>query len=285
MNPMKKLLFPLLAVLLSGSVVSAQTVLTAVGGNITTAGNWNNGLPVIGSPAGIGTININGNFSGNISSWEVNHTGGTLTSSSNRNIGATSASAPGTIWNVNGGTLDFGANAINRGTIGSNYAYTMNLISGSIIAGTAGSPNAAIWNVSGGNLTVGTWLAGSGNLNLTGGTVNFTTLDADGSGALVTFGLGNAAVTAGSLIQNANTNINFLTGSGGSLNITGFTSTDYETMWSNTRLRFNGANTGAFADHFQVSGSTLSVIPEPSTWALLALGLTAMVVLRRRRMA
>jgi hypothetical protein len=92
--------------------------------------------------------------------------------------------------------------------------------------------------------------------------------------------------TAGSLsLASLGTNItlDWLSGSLMTLTITGADQTFYENLWTNTTLQYNGANVGAFSDNFQVSGSTLSLVPEPSTTALLLGGLALAGVLKRRR--
>jgi autotransporter-associated beta strand protein len=71
---------------------------------------------------------------------------------------------------------------------------------------------------------------------------------------------GNTTISAGTLLINGN-----LTGSGD--------------VWSLT----SGNNTWTFTHSTGDLG--LSVIPEPSTWALLAFSLTTVLVLRRRRRA
>lgn len=228
--------------------------------NITNEPSWDNGLPLI-ADGKVGTININGNFSGVIAGWAVNHTGGTLTSSSNRTLGAVDADTSGTIWNLNGGSLDFGTANINRGTVGSNYAYVLNVNSGSIVAGSLQNTAGTTVNLNGGTITLSaTWSMANGIFNMTSG-----------------------SVSAAALATNGDSRINFFTGSTATLTVTGLGLSDYETLWTQTRLRFDGGNAGSFADHFVVNGSTLTVVPEPSTYAAL-LGLLALgfVAWRRR---
>jgi hypothetical protein len=100
------------------------------------------------------------------------------------------------------------------------------------------------------------------------------------------FGLGNGTVSfaAAPTISGASF-IDFLTGSGGALTITGFTSTNYASWWDSGFLRFNGVagSSGGFnSSDFVVTDSTLSLVPEPSTWALLAVSLTTLAIFRRR---
>jgi hypothetical protein len=80
--------------------------------------------------------------------------------------------------------------------------------------------------------------------------------------------------------------VDFLTGSGGALSITGFTSANYASWWDSGFLRINGVagSPGSFnSSDFLVNGATLTLVPEPSTWALLAVSLTTLAIFRRRR--
>lgn len=262
---MKKHLLIFTSTLLLGAVAAQGTIFLGVpNANITNAASWDDGLPVIGSPAGVGTINIDGNFSGPIASWEVNHTGGTLTTSFNRSLGAIDGDNSGTIWNLSGGNLVFtGANLLN-GTTGNNFSYQLNISGGSLTAANIQNTANSTVNLSGGSINISSgYSLQNGTLNITGG-----------------------SLTAGSLSTNGSSRINFFTGSTGTITITGFGLSDYETLWTQTRLRFDGGNVGSFADHFVVTGSTLAVIPEPSTYAaLFGLAALALVVYRRRRTA
>ncbi len=291
-STMKKLIIPfLITAAFSIGNVQSQTLFTSVGGNIGTAGNWDNGLP---SLTNVGTININANIDGGQNGWIVNHTGGTAGAGFNRSWGG------GTIWNLQGGTVSFAQNW-NSAAGG----YTLNVSSGSFTSANLQLTNSSTLDVSGGTVNIastasntgsvidisGGSLTSSGGISISSGTMSVTggTVTAVGAftttSAAVTFGLGNGSVSAGSLSTNGSTQLNFLSGSGASLSITGFVQTNYETLWGSNILRFNGGNAGSFADHFQVSGSTLSVIPEPTTWALLAGGLTFVMTLRKRRSA
>jgi hypothetical protein len=44
--------------------------------------------------------------------------------------------------------------------------------------------------------------------------------------------------------------------------VSGFAQSDYETLFVENRIRFNGGNTGDFSDHFTVVGNTLYVVSE-----------------------
>lgn len=196
--------------------------------------------------------------------------------------------APSGTYDINaGGNLVF-TNAFYQTSIGQNGngTFTVNLNTGGIMdfSGASGVGR-AIWL--GNNQTTQT-----GILNINGGTF-------DGSG-INEFILGRASATG---IININSGtmsvgttfvfgtpkssvngtgyLNFGTGSTGALTVTGQNQTYYEGLWTAGNLKFNGTNTGAFADHFLVTGATLTVIPEPSSLVLLSIG--GICLLRRRR--
>jgi len=125
-----------------------------------------------------------------------------------------------------------------------------------------------------------------GNFATTGG-LQFGGFDDVNRSGTMTFdstGSGNVSATSLAFSANVNNMINFETGTLGSLTIAGFTAGDFEQVWDDGFLFIDGDNTGTFDDsNFQVTGETLSLIPEPGTFALLAgcLALTG-VMLRRR---
>ena len=212
---------------------------------------------------------------------------------------------------IDGGTMTSSGSA----RIISGNGTTFNLKSGSAdtsqFFNNTGDANFTV-NVSGGSLTaLRTDFKGSGNtvaaenstvLRITGGTTSFsgtgTNVTRFFNGGRAEFGLGsgNLSFATAPVFNSAGaTNssptirgfINFLQDSGGSLTITGFTKTDYEAWWTasgiDNRLRYNGGNTGSFDDVFLVNDATLTLVPEPSTWALLAVSLTTLAIFRRRR--
>jgi hypothetical protein len=185
--------------------------------------------------------------------------------------------APSGTLDINaGGNLVF-TDAFYQTIIGQNGTgtFTVNLNTGGIMDFSGASGNGrGFWL--GNNQTTQT-----GILNINGGTF-------DGSG-INEFILGRASAT-GIININAGTMsvgttfvfgtlrlgvngtgyLNFGAGSTGALTVTGANQTYYEGLWTAGNLKFNGANTGAFADHFSVTGATLTLAgdSEPSPLAL-----------------
>jgi hypothetical protein len=154
-------------------------------------------------------------------------------------------------WNINGGTVD-GSGASGNGTtfwLGNE-------------AGSTGviNMNSGTFDGSGFTSFLFGRNGGVGILNLAGGT----------------FSIGSAPTIGGS------DRLNFTTGSTGSFDVTGWTQTDYEALWNSGNLTVNGGQTGDFSDNFQVTGSTLTTVPEPSSAALLGLGGIALILRRRK---
>jgi len=161
------------------------------------------------------------------------------------------------------------------------------------------SDKTSTWNINGGTVDasgatgngVKFWLANTGGdtgiINMNGGLF-------DGSGLTeFIFGRGGATgefnIAGGSVIIgdstpeiNANDKLNFTAGSTGSFEVTGWTSSDYEALWNDGKLTYAGGNSGDFTDHFNVNGSTLTAVPEPSSAALLGLGGLALILRRRK---
>jgi hypothetical protein len=204
-----------------------------------------------------------------------------------------------------------------NGDVQNGTGTTFNVKSGSADAfqmfNNSGTANFTV-NVSGGSLSVVQFnLRGSGTsaaaenstvLRITGGATQATGLvDTNPTriwnGGRVEFGPGSGTLSfatvpifAGAGTESLDTIrgfFNFQEDSGGSLTIAGFTKSLYENWWTATgnsnRLRYNGSNTGSFDDIFQVTGATISLVPEPSTLGLAALGagLSGIALWRRRR--
>ncbi|MCC5841043.1 MAG: PEP-CTERM sorting domain-containing protein [Opitutales bacterium] len=257
---MKKTLFIALPALLLGFAAQAQTITAFNPGdnsNLGDVANWSAGLPLTAQNRQ-GTIATNATLDLNpVSGWNVVQTAGTVTLPGNRQINEQ------TTWNLQGGAI---------------------IVSGATAQWNTTANNGYTFNMSGGTFTAHRMNAYDGTvLNLSGGTI---TVDrAIFQGVQLTFLAGDASIVANTeLVTSATTVINFVSSSGGTLTATNLGLVDYEALWNSERLRFDGGNVGAFSDHFTVTGNTLAVIPEPSTYAaifgLMVLGLAAW---RRRK--
>ena len=265
------------------------------------------------------TVTLNGS----ITNYNLRLDAGTLSLNSGRTLADTSLEVKGGNFDLGAGntTLTLAGTTtltIDGGTMTTSEAArlvngtgtTVNVKSGSAntfqFFNNTGAANFTV-NVSGGSLTaVRSDFKGNGSenstvLRITGGTTSFTGTGTNVTrffdGGRVEFGLGsgNLSFATAPVFNNTGTNssstargfINFLEDSGGSLTITGYTKTDYEAWWTasgnDNRLRYNGVNTGSFDDVFLVNDATLTLVPEPSTWALLAVSLTTLAIFRRRR--
>ncbi len=131
---------------------------------------------------------------------------------------------------------------------------------------------------------------GNGILNLNGGSLigaTLTEFSIGREGATGTFNINAGTATVGHLEVDSDgtSTVNFGENSTGELTVTGWSTSNFEALWNDGKLTYNGAQTGSFSDHFQVSGvtgSTLSVVPEPSSTALLGLGGLALILRRRK---
>ncbi len=240
-----------------------QTVNTTFAGSIVGV---NGGARIILNKSGAGSLGLSGNIT---LARETTVTAGTLL------INSTNATF----------TNESGVNAITvNGTLGGTGtlqitgADSVTLTgNGSLVAGLAGSAGQTTYNLSGGSLDLSTRTASSGT-----GWLNFDL------GTAATAGTTYDRISlTGSGTLNIGTGLNFTDFTFSALS--GFGSGNY-TLFSTTStiLGTLGTATGTISGldaTLQVSGNDLilNVVPEPSTWALLAVSLTTVMVLRRRR--
>jgi hypothetical protein len=143
------------------------------------------------------------------------------------------------------------------------------------------------------SLLFGNGASGNGTITLLDGSLNINPgaslfVGRQGGTALITVSGGSASfgilpsfdVVAGGLTGIGS--LDFTTGSTGSLTITGASLAYYEGLYSGDDLTFEGVNGGTFGDIFTVSGETISLVPEPSSSALLGLGGLALILHRRK---
>lgn len=181
------------------------------------------------------------------------------------------------INNLTGSGTGAGSVIVNGGILGGNGS-----ISGSVTVNSGGT--LAPGN-SPGLLTVGSLVLNSGSattleINGTGRGTTYDAIDITVGGGLQ-FG-GNFTLTFGGALGNTTLDLfNFTTTSTG--DIASFVSTGtYSGTWSKTGDVWS-LNSGGTTLSFSELTGDLSVVPEPATWALLALSLSALMILRRRR--
>lgn len=284
----------------------SATVFTNASGTddlISNAGNWDNGLPT----GQQGTISSNAKHDANIThnGYNILHTDGDLSRGSGFQ---TFALGTGSTWEMNGANA---AITQARGIdLRDNSSFVLNEGSADLSDNNRDTQifgaNAKI-EINGGTMTIGRDLVvrNGGALIVNGGTLTgieqiftqsfasaafgyffnggSTTADnfqLDTAGT-VTFG-GTTAGDLNLLVGLGNgVTLNWETGSLMELGVNGADQTFYEGLFTSGDLLFEGSSTGTFGDHFQVSGDTLSLVPEPGSLALLSLG--GLCVLRRRR--
>ncbi len=280
----------------SGNAIGDSSAVTFAGAGATLVFNSTN--ETVGSIASSGTdgaINLGANtittggnnastsFGGVIggTGGSLNKAGiGTMTLTSNQTYtGGTTVSA-GTLLLASGVTLASTNIQVSTGASLDASASGLTIGSGKTLGGTGTIIGA---------VTV------DGNLNPGNSPGDLTFNDALTLGGTSTLTLEITGITGGSFDRLLGDNTNTLS-LGGTLafNNTGYVATlgDTITVFSNWNAisgsfaSFTGTDLGGGlswdTSNLAVNGS-LSVIPEPSTWALLALGMTTMVVFRRRR--
>ena len=263
------------------TIISAGTLQV---GNGTDAGTiassasiTNNGSLVYNVGSGNRTY---GNAISGTGALTQNSAGGTLILSGNNTYTGTTTVSSGTLL-INGSTSASSAFTVNSGTLGGNGT-----IAGSVTVngGTIAPGNSP------GVLTVGSLALNS--TSTTAFEINGTTAaGTDYDRIVVTPGgalslNGNFTIAFGaSALSNTTINLfNYTTTHSG--DFASLTSTGYYNnsgaAWNHVGETFSMSYSGQTLTFDEVSGN-LEVVPEPSTWALLAFSLTTVMVLRRRR--
>jgi hypothetical protein len=232
---------------LSFTTAQAATVFNGgTGGDFDT--DWDNGVVSSSNPGTVNTsasglVRATANFGGG---WTIDHTAGDL-----------DFSAGG--WNVNGNG------------VGGTY----NLSAGSIsVIGTGAQDK-------------GNFLVNGIDFNLSGGAVSSELTFRITNGGAMNFLAGAGTLTSAAWKDTQDGTMNFVSGWTGFVNIASETAASWKTMLATTLAgsTFDGVviTTANFDDNFIVTGSVLTVVPEPGTYALIG-GLLALgyVMVRRR---
>lgn len=289
-----KLAALLSAASMAASTTQATTTFTFTGGNLNSAANWldedgNTGaFPAAGD---IGVVNVDSTFpdtpnaAGLSPGGDIFFGGGTVLTAG---IDVVASVPTSLVFNdvtlnvtddIFAGTGNF---IFNAGSVSNvNDDFEANGIGGTI-------------TVNGGTHTVGLNSPNVGNfgaqngatLNFLGGTVTADVFRTTENGPGTAFGTinvgGDATLTADSIDLASAGVFDFSSAWTGSLTIDGFDATAWEDLViASTTLDGAAVDTTVFADNFEVTGSTLSLVPEPSSALLGSFGI--LVLLRRRR--
>jgi len=308
MNKSIQTILPVFLVAGFASSLSAQN--TLISGDLSNGANWDTGAPTISGNIGIingDNVGANAGASTNLTGLFISQTGGDVT-----NLGGIEHIYDSTEYEISGGTLKIEGLALENGSLftisgGDVELNTVNsrdlkiedstftISSGSFITAdqvfgaSSGSAAGNIFNFSGGTFTSGALASGfnnEGTFNFSG-TADVNTGSSGGSNnnRFFNFGLGSGTVDFTGTLNTQNMTLDWTSGSSFALTAAGISGagTTYEELWDAGNLLVDGAQSGTFASNFSVTGNTLTLVPEPSAFGLLA-GFLAFgwVMLRRR---
>jgi len=306
--------------LVSSTTASAVTVFddgAAADSLISNGDNWDMGLPTGGQQ---GTIAINAQYDSTVThdGYDILHTDGNVSRGNSVNEfrlgtnttwvmnGATAAITQtrginlqaGSTFTLEQGNADLSDNNRDTAVAGAGAALTVNggmmTIGRNLIV-----RNGAALTINGGTVTgidrfftQGFASAANGFFFNGGSTMGDSFQLDNGGGGTATFG----GSTAGSLslltgLGNGVT-LDWLEGSLMELTVNGANQLFYEDLYTNGDLLFAGSNAEPFADNFEVSGATLSlvqpqvdddlaIVPEPASLTLVSIA--GLLILRRSR--
>ncbi|MFZ4774742.1 MAG: PEP-CTERM sorting domain-containing protein [Terrimicrobiaceae bacterium] len=269
---------------------AATVVWGGSSGEYTTGANWVGGA----------VPNTNGGDTAQINAGAVTYTpGGDLAIHSGGALqinGGSWTQAGGIAWiQLAGGSLNVAGGTFNQGTAGNiilTATSSINVSSGTanfngnflydptnlgVLSITGGTVNVAnefkpisTFTMVGGNLTANliSFADGPGSINFSGGSISL-----NGAGA-------NSGFYGG-----GTKSLNFTSGSSGSLFFSSYTLADLtaDGFLTNGTIQYNGAIAAAQFNAVTSGGGVIvSLVPEPSTYALLLLGSGALLFFRRR---
>ena len=263
--------------------ISAITASSATVGSIAGNGTFNLGAKGLTAGGDNSSTIVSGTIAGVGGSLAKTGSGNLTLSGTNTYTGATTVTS-GTLL-INGSTSSSSAVAVNGGTLGGNGT-----IGGAVTVNSGGflSPGN-----SPGLLTMGSLVLNSGStttFEINGIAVrgtNYDAIDITAGSGLTLNGTFTINFTNGTALDNT-TNINLFgytgthTGDFASMTSTGFYTSGVG-GWTHGVGDVWTLSSGAQTLTFSEVTGYLNVVPEPSTWALLAFSLTTVMVLRRRR--
>lgn len=296
------------------SPLLAQTIWTGATDSVyTDASNWDNGLPTsAGNPGTIGVGATVTHAEQNNTGYFVTQDGGSFTGQAALGLRIRSGS-----YTINGGTYTIEAVGLQQGTNG-NQDFIVNggtvSVNGLVQIGN-GAGRTALLDISGGSFSAGSIRLTTGSFNVSGGTISssgeyrsalssavftggtssFSTFNADAGFGITLGGTTAGSLTASTITNGANFNLNWLSGS--LMTVTISSVADWaETYWDAGQIAIDGSDFSTLGNWAAVNGSLFawdagtntlslgSVIPEPSAYALLIglLGLAWTTVRRRR---
>jgi hypothetical protein len=308
---MKKIIFSTMVVVSLCWIHSpawAQTN-TLISGDITVGTNWDSGLPdTIGNIGIIDSANAQGaneaHLADTIADLFIEQTGGYATKPSfmiNHDFlrsqyeisGGELDTTTGLVFDDNSSFTISGGAVTTTGNLNIKGGSSFSMSGGTLDVTHDYAPQGGTHNFSGGVATFGGGFMRAFN---PGGTFNFSGTvvinvtgqisENENGTRLVNIGLGSGSITAAAL-EADNMTIDWTSGSGFSLTATDVfdegVASSWQGLWNAGKLQIDGGQTGTFSENFNVGvGNTLTLIPEPSSFTLMILGLGGLYFFRRR---
>lgn len=284
MNTKKKYILGTSLFLTLAGATHAATNFT--GGNMLDAANWSAGIPNSSGDT-VGTVNVDGTMTGTGHS-DSSFGGSTITVDNGAVITATTDLAAGlTHWIFNDATVNAGDDLFT-----SNGSITFNANSSGTTVDNFEANNSGSLYINGGTHVAGDIFGFQANAGTTfsflGGSVTAGQFRFDYHGSATGTIGGNATATSTSTTaSDIDGQVNILGDWTGLLSADNFSGDDWKNAVIAGAWTLDGVEIDAsvFAANFSITngGKTLSAIPEPSSYALLAASLAFMAVMVRRR--